>query len=87
MHQAVRGDVADTSHRVFEKGEKSRHDRMVDLVKVMLDLHKQFAAAKSEVQKNVIRRQINASDAEIDRLVYDLYGLTAEEIAIIEGVT
>ena len=25
------------------------------------------------------------TDAEIDRLVYDLYGLTAEEIAIVEG--
>jgi len=27
----------------------------------------------------------NATDAEIDRLVYDLYGLTKEEIAIVEG--
>ena len=27
----------------------------------------------------------NATDAEIDRLVYDLYGLTEEEIAIVEG--
>lgn len=31
------------------------------------------------------QRQIDATDAEIDRLVYDLYGLTAEEIAIVEG--
>jgi len=30
-------------------------------------------------------RQINATDTEIDRLVYDLYGLTAEEIALVEG--
>jgi hypothetical protein len=28
-----------------------------------------------------------ATDAEIDRLVYDLYGLTAEEIAIVEDAT
>jgi hypothetical protein len=28
-----------------------------------------------------------ASDREIDRLVYQLYGLTAAEIAIVEGAT
>ena len=64
-----------------------RRDRVAKLVIAMLDLHKQFAAAKSEVQKSLIRRQINATDAEIDRLVYDLYGLTAEEIAIVEGAS
>ena len=35
--------------------------------------------------KSIIQRQIEATDAEIDRLVYDLYGLTEEEIAIVEG--
>ena len=48
------------------------------------DEHKQIAAAKSEAQKTVTQRQIDATDAEIDRLVYDLYGLTAEETAIVE---
>ena len=51
----------------------------------MLALHKQLAAAKSAAQKAIIQRQIDATDAEIDRLVYDLYGLTAEEIALVEG--
>lgn len=32
-----------------------------------------------------MQSQIDATDAEIDRLVYDLYGLTAEEIAVVEG--
>jgi len=31
------------------------------------------------------RRLMKAADAEIDRLVYDLYGLTKDEIAIVEG--
>jgi hypothetical protein len=61
--------------------------RMVLLVDSILILHKQLAAAKSEAQKTVTRRQIDATDAEIDRLVYDLYGLTVEEIAIVEGTT
>ena len=33
----------------------------------------------------VLRRQIAATDDEIDRLVYELYGLTEAEIKIVEG--
>jgi hypothetical protein len=32
-----------------------------------------------------LQRQIDATDREIDRLVYELYGLTEEEIKIVEG--
>ncbi|NOZ22095.1 MAG: hypothetical protein GXP25_13525 [Planctomycetes bacterium] len=67
--------------------DKARHDRMVSLVESMLALHKDLAAAKSEQGRRVLQRQIDATDAEIDRLVYDLYGLTDEEIAIVEGTT
>jgi predicted type IV restriction endonuclease len=42
-------------------------------------------SAKSVVQKAIIQRQIDATDAGIDRLVYDLCGLTADEIAVVEG--
>jgi hypothetical protein len=33
----------------------------------------------------VLERQIAATDAQIDRLVYELYGLTDDEIAIVEA--
>jgi hypothetical protein len=33
----------------------------------------------------VIGAQISATDRQIDRLVYDLYGLTEEEMAVVEG--
>lgn len=36
------------------------------------------------VEKTVIERQIAATDRQIDRLVYELYGLTDEEIAVVE---
>ncbi len=65
--------------------EMWERDRMVALVEQMLALHKSLAAANSEAQRTVLQRQIDATDAEIDRLVYDLYGLTEEEIEIIEG--
>ena len=33
----------------------------------------------------VIQRQIDATDQQIDQMVYELYGLTEEEIKIVEG--
>jgi len=32
----------------------------------------------------MIQRQIDATDKQIDKLVYELYGLTNEEIQIVE---
>ncbi|MCK4340341.1 MAG: hypothetical protein KAY37_01285 [Phycisphaerae bacterium] len=51
----------------------------------MLDLHKQLVATKTAHAKTSIQRQIDATDRQIDQLVYELYGLTDEEIAIVEG--
>jgi len=65
--------------------EKTAHDRMVKLVETITAFRKRLPTADSARQKEVVRRQIDAADAEIDRLVYDLYGLTDEEIAIVEG--
>jgi hypothetical protein len=70
-----------------KNAEEVARDGIVASVSSMLALHKQLAAAKSAAQKVIIQRQIDATDAEIDRLVYDLYGLTAEEIALIENST
>ena len=50
----------------------------------MLALHKELAAAKTPTAKMMRQRQIEASDRQIDRLVYELYDLTEEEIAIVE---
>jgi hypothetical protein len=68
-----------------DKVDKERHNRMVSLVERMLELHKQLAAAKTGHDKTNIQRQIDATDAQIDKLVYELYGLTDEEIKIVEG--
>ena len=65
--------------------DKARHDKMVKLVERMLDLNKKLAAAKVPAEKTRIQRQINTTDSAIDKLVYELYDLTKEEIAIVEG--
>ena len=40
--------------------------------------------AASHADRELYQRQIDATDREIDRLVYELYGLTEEEISVVE---
>jgi hypothetical protein len=69
----------------FDKpDEKKKHDWMVTLVEQMLALHKQLPEAKTGHEQTLIQRQIDATDKQIDKLVYELYELTPEEIAIVE---
>ena len=65
--------------------DRLTHDRMVKLVETMLALHPQLAAARTPQEQTVLERQLAATDTQIDRLVYDLYGLTADEINLVEG--
>ncbi|MCW2121163.1 TaqI-like C-terminal specificity domain-containing protein [Flavobacterium sp. 7A] len=48
-----------------------------------MDWMEVFETKKAEAQ--TLKQQINATDREIDAMVYELYGLTAEEIAIVEN--
>ena len=66
------------------KVDKARHDKMVELVERMLDLHKQLPKAKTPHEQESLRRTIAAADKQIDALVYELYGLTEPEVRIIE---
>lgn len=60
------------------------HDRMVELVERMLELHKRLKDAVGEEKKD-LERKIARADQQIDELVYELYGITEEEREIIEG--
>lgn len=68
-----------------DPADKAAHDKMVSLVEQMLALHKSLAAAQSPAEKERLERQIEVTDRAIDALVYELYGLTEEEIKIVEG--
>ena len=46
--------------------------------------HKQLPLARTPHEQTALERQIEATDRQIDALVYELYGLTEEEIAIVE---
>jgi len=68
-----------------DPADKARHDRMVTLVTQMPDLNKRLQDARPGQEKTLLARQIEATDAAIDKLVYELYGLTEKEIGIVEG--
>lgn len=51
----------------------------------MLDLHKELLKTKTPHEKEALQRQVDATDRQIDQLVYQLYGLTDKEIKIVEG--
>jgi hypothetical protein len=65
--------------------EKVQRDKLVALVDNMLELQENYHNARMERDKKLYERQINIVDAQIDRLVYELYGLTEEEINVVEG--
>jgi hypothetical protein len=70
---------------INKKSDKARHDRMVEMVEQMLALNKQLAVTNTAHEKTALQRQIDATDSQLDQLVYELYGLTEEEIRIVEG--
>ena len=47
-------------------------------------LRKKLAAEQAPHVRTVLQRQIEATDRQIDTLVYELYGLTDDEIRIVE---
>ena len=68
------------------QGERQLHDRLVALVGRMLELQERLTAKGDmrDDERAQIEREIERADREIDDLVYDLYGLTQEERAIVE---
>lgn len=58
---------------------------LITLVDQMLQTQKDFHNSKSESDKKLYEQKINILDKKIDDLVYKLYGLTEEEIKIVEG--
>jgi adenine-specific DNA-methyltransferase len=68
-----------------KKSDKIIHDKFISLADKMLELKKKEAHEKNPQLKTMISRQIEGADKAIDEAVYDLYGLTGDEIEMIEG--
>lgn len=70
-----------------DPADKPRQDIMVTLVDRMPDLNKRLPEARTDQEQTMIKRQVAATDEELDELVVEIYGLTEEERKIVEGTT
>jgi hypothetical protein len=57
----------------------------VGILDKILELERKEHDEQNPQAKTVIQRQIGAVDGQIDKAVYELYGLTEEEIKVVEG--
>jgi len=64
--------------------DRERHDKVVSLVNRMMELNQRLAEAQNPNDKIQLEREIESTDRQIDQLVYELYGLTENEIKIVE---
>lgn len=69
----------------FPNQDKKLHDQIVVLVKTILSLHKEKQQTTSPEKLEQLHQRINYTDEKINQLVYQLYGLSEEEIKIVEG--
>jgi len=61
------------------------NNKLVSLVEQIINLNKNLVSAKTPQEKESLERKIEVTDKAIDSLVYELYGLSEEEIEIVEG--
>ena len=65
--------------------EKSQNDEIIQLVDTMLQLQQQKQSATLPQQLQQLEQRITYTDDKINEKVYALYGLSAEEVRIVEG--
>ncbi len=63
----------------------SLENRLVKYVKAAISLQSRLHLARTDQEHTAIQRQFEATDRQIDKLVYELYALTEDEIAIVES--
>jgi hypothetical protein len=67
-----------------KSADKLRHDKLVGLVSRMLVLTPKLRATKTDKERATLQNAVTATEQQIDKLVYELYGVTESEIRIVE---
>ncbi len=65
--------------------EKTMYDKLCELVSIIIELNKKLKK-EEDINEKSNQKQIEEVNKEIDNLVYELYGITEEEIKVIEGI-
>jgi type I restriction-modification system DNA methylase subunit len=92
----LRGDFYEPSYVIFkdfpvraidttDPEEKTIHDTIVALVTQRIDTGERLTAAVTDHDVARLNQRIQKIEQDIDELVYGLYGVTDEEIRIVEG--
>ncbi len=71
--------------KVINEENKMDVKKIGSLVSTIISLNNKETSTKTPQEKTALQRQIEATDKQIDQLVYQLYDLTEEEIKIVEG--
>jgi hypothetical protein len=66
--------------------DQARYIRLEKIVQKRMESEKNFLNAATDPERDALQKKIQATDRQIDALVYELYGLTAEEIAVVEEI-
>ena len=88
--QAVKDDfpqvtIRDVLNLPYPSVDEIQQKRLSKLVEQMLDAKEKLSNAKTEAETNHFEHLCQTLDRQIDEAVYELYGLTEEEIKIVEG--
>lgn len=67
--------------------DNRRSKLLVSLTDTMLGLQERMSSETVPQRREQIRRELDATDRQIDAIVYELFSLTDEEIAIVEDAT
>jgi hypothetical protein len=89
VQQATKDDfpqvtIADVLALPCPKPESHNLKRVCMLAHKVAALVPKLRQAKSEQERQTLQNAVTATDRQIDALVYELYGLTPEEIALVE---
>jgi len=60
-------------------------EQVIRNVELLIDINKKLEFVNLEREKEIIIKQINALETQIDEIIYKLYGLSKEEIEVIEN--
>ena len=70
-----------------DETQKAQHDKIISLVEQMVSAQKELNAVTNDSDKKLLQQKCDLLDKQIDKLVYELYELTEEEIKIVEGAS
>lgn len=64
---------------------QSKRSQVAKLVKSIITVSEQAAVSKTAQDRRMLTKQREITERKIDQLVYELYGLTLEEITLVQG--